>query len=163
MILHVSYGHFHFCASSYMLLHKKTYPSVDPTSIILSCHVLYSMIKYSFGIQIIYCTLYYTVIKGYRFSRPQPGCHQPRPVIIKLFPARESSVSDIPSRDRKIMYLFSQCTFFWYILSAELFLFLSNHVFVTVFKGLVLMKNWWEVGGGGYCLVSSDRPNSLTR
>jgi hypothetical protein len=30
--------------------------------------------------------------KGYRFSRPQPGCHLPNspwPGIIKLFPARE--------------------------------------------------------------------------
>jgi hypothetical protein len=34
--------------------------------------------------------------KGYRFSRPQPGCHLPNsswPGIIKLFPARESLVS----------------------------------------------------------------------
>ncbi len=35
----------------------------------------------------------YTVKKGYRFSRPRPGCHlsnSPWPRIIKLFPATES-------------------------------------------------------------------------
>jgi hypothetical protein len=39
--------------------------------------------------------------KGYCFSHPQPGCHEPNspwPGIIKLFPARESLVSDIPVR-----------------------------------------------------------------
>ncbi len=44
----------------------------------------------------------YTVKKGYRFSRPQPGCHQPNspwPGIIKFFPGRESLVSDIPTGD----------------------------------------------------------------
>ncbi len=42
--------------------------------------------------------------KGQRFSRPQPGCHlpkSPRTGIIKLFPAREGLVSDIPAGDRK--------------------------------------------------------------
>jgi hypothetical protein len=56
--------------------------------------------------------LTYTVIKGYHFSRPQPGCHLPNspwPGIIKLFPARESLVSDIPARDGKIIDLFLQC------------------------------------------------------
>jgi hypothetical protein len=48
--------------------------------------------------------LMYTVKEGYNFSRPQPGCHQPNspyPVIIKLFPARESLVCDIPAGDGK--------------------------------------------------------------
>ncbi len=47
----------------------------------------------------------YTVKKGYRFSCPQPGCHWPHslwPGKIKLFPARESLVSDIPAGDAKI-------------------------------------------------------------
>ncbi len=38
--------------------------------------------------------------KGYRFSRPQAGCHWPNfpwPGIVKFFPARESLVSDIPA------------------------------------------------------------------
>ncbi len=42
--------------------------------------------------------LHHTIKKGQRFSRPQPGCHIPNspwPGIIKLFPARESQVSDI--------------------------------------------------------------------
>ncbi len=46
----------------------------------------------------------YTVKKGYRFSRPQLGCHKPDslcPGIIKLFPACESLVSDIPAGDGK--------------------------------------------------------------
>jgi hypothetical protein len=54
----------------------------------------------------------YTVRKGYHFSHPQPGCHLPNspwPGIIKLFPARESLVSDIPARDGKIIDLFLQC------------------------------------------------------
>ncbi len=41
----------------------------------------------------------------------QPGCHLPNnpwPGIIKLFPVRESSVSEIPAGDRKIIFL--QCT-----------------------------------------------------
>ena len=51
----------------------------------------------------------YTVQKGQRISRPQPGCHLPNspwPGKIKLFPARESLVSDIPSWDRKTVNLF---------------------------------------------------------
>jgi hypothetical protein len=38
----------------------------------------------------------YTVKKGFRLSCPQPGCHSTRPGIIKIFPARENLVSDIP-------------------------------------------------------------------
>jgi hypothetical protein len=51
----------------------------------------------------------YTVKKGYRFSRPQPGCHVPNstwPRIIKLFPPRESLVSGIPAGDGQIINLF---------------------------------------------------------
>ncbi len=51
----------------------------------------------------------YTVKNGYRFSRPLPGCHLPNsswPGIIKLFPARESLVSDIPAGDGKNCYIF---------------------------------------------------------
>jgi hypothetical protein len=47
--------------------------------------------------------------KGSRFSRPQPGCHllnSPWAGIIKLFPARESLVSDTPAGDGKIANLF---------------------------------------------------------
>ncbi len=57
-------------------------------------------------------TCLHTVKKGYWFSRPQPGCHLPNPPwagIIKLFPARESLVSDIPAGDGKIANLFLQC------------------------------------------------------
>jgi hypothetical protein len=52
-------------------------------------------------------------IKRYQFFRPYPGCHKlisPWPVIIKLYPARESLVSDIPAREGKIGNLFLQCT-----------------------------------------------------
>jgi hypothetical protein len=51
----------------------------------------------------------YTVKNGYRFSRPQPGCHKtnsPWTGIFKLFPARESLVSDIPAGDGKNDNLF---------------------------------------------------------
>ncbi len=54
----------------------------------------------------------YTVKKGLLFSRPQPGCHlpnSPRTGIIKLFPAREGLVSDIPAGDGKTANLFLQC------------------------------------------------------
>ncbi len=47
--------------------------------------------------------------KGYRLSRLQKGCHLPNSPwaeIIKLFPARDSSVSDIPAVDGKIASLF---------------------------------------------------------
>ncbi len=50
-----------------------------------------------------------TVIKGYRFSRPQLECHKPNfpwQGISKFFPARESLVSDIPAGDGKIDSLF---------------------------------------------------------
>jgi hypothetical protein len=43
----------------------------------------------------------YTVKKVYIFSRPQP--------LTKLFPARESLVSDIPAGDGKTANLFLQC------------------------------------------------------
>jgi hypothetical protein len=45
--------------------------------------------------------------KGLLFSRPQPG--YPWPGIIKLFPARESLVSDIPAGDGKMANPFLQC------------------------------------------------------
>ncbi len=51
----------------------------------------------------------YSVKKGYRFSRPQPGCHSPNspwPGINKLFPASERVDSDIPAGDRKNYNLF---------------------------------------------------------
>ncbi len=51
----------------------------------------------------------YTVKKVYRFSHPQPGCHLPNSHwagIIKLFPVRESMVSDIPAGDKKIANVF---------------------------------------------------------
>ncbi len=54
----------------------------------------------------------YTGKNGPRYSRPQPGCNQPSslwPGITKLFPARESLVSDIPAGDGKIVHLFLQC------------------------------------------------------
>jgi hypothetical protein len=58
--------------------------------------------------------LVYTVKKGKRFSRPQPGgCHLPNspwPGKVKLFPARERLVSDIPAGDGKNANLFLQCT-----------------------------------------------------
>jgi hypothetical protein len=53
--------------------------------------------------------------KGKRFSRPQPGCHQPNspwPGIVKLLPAEESLVSDIPAGDGEIGNLFLQCTLY---------------------------------------------------
>jgi hypothetical protein len=51
----------------------------------------------------------YTVKKGYRFFRLQPGCHLPNslwPKKIKLFPPKESLVSDIPAGDRKLINFF---------------------------------------------------------
>jgi hypothetical protein len=54
-----------------------------------------------------------TVKKGLPFSCPQPGCHLPNSPwtgIIKLFPSRESLVSDIQAGDGKIVHLFLQCT-----------------------------------------------------
>ncbi len=52
----------------------------------------------------------HTVKKGQWFSGPQPGCHLPNSPclagIIKLFPPRESLVSDIPAGDRKTADLF---------------------------------------------------------
>jgi hypothetical protein len=57
----------------------------------------------------------YTLLKkGYRFSRPQPGCHQPNslcPGIIKLFPPGESLVGDIPAGDGKTANLLLQCRY----------------------------------------------------
>jgi hypothetical protein len=54
----------------------------------------------------------YTVKKGYNFFHPQPGYHYPSspwPGIIKLFPARESLISDIPAGDGKNYNLLIQC------------------------------------------------------
>ncbi len=53
----------------------------------------------------------YTVKKGYRHSRPQPGCHNsPWPGIFKLFQPRESLVSDISAGDGNVANFFLQCT-----------------------------------------------------
>ncbi len=60
----------------------------------------------------------YTVKKGQRFSRPQPGCHLPNspwPGKIKLSTARESLVSDIPAGDGKTANLFLQCSAQWFL------------------------------------------------
>jgi hypothetical protein len=54
----------------------------------------------------------HTVKKGWRFSRPQPRCHLPNSPWagkIKLFPLRESLVSDIPDGDGKTTNPFLQC------------------------------------------------------
>jgi hypothetical protein len=72
------------------------------------------------------CPPVYTVKKGLSFSRPLPGCHLPNspwPGIIKLFPARESLVSDIPAGDGKIVKLF----FTVYSALALLYASLRNH------------------------------------
>ncbi len=56
----------------------------------------------------------YTVKKGQRHSRPQPGCHLPNSpwaVIIKLFPPREILVSDIPAGDGSVANLFLRCKY----------------------------------------------------
>jgi hypothetical protein len=56
-------------------------------------------------------TVMYTVKKVCDFPVPsQAGCHKPNspwPGIIKLFPARESLVSDNPAGDGKIANLFT--------------------------------------------------------
>ncbi len=52
--------------------------------------------------------------KGQQFSLPLQGCHlpnTPRPVIIKLLPAGESLVCDIPAGNGKIVNFFTVCTF----------------------------------------------------
>jgi hypothetical protein len=54
----------------------------------------------------------YIVKKAFRFSRPQPGCHLPNsawPGINKIFPARDSLVSDLSAGDGKIINLFLLC------------------------------------------------------
>ncbi len=54
----------------------------------------------------------YTVKIGKRHSRPQPGCHLPNSPWarkIKLFPPRESVVSDIPAEDGNAANLFLRC------------------------------------------------------
>jgi hypothetical protein len=56
----------------------------------------------------------YTVKKGLRHSRPQPGCHltnYPWAEIFKLFPPRESLVSNIPAGDGNVANIFLQCMF----------------------------------------------------
>ncbi len=52
----------------------------------------------------------YTVKKGLRISRPQPGCLQARSKL-KLFPPRESLISDIPAGDRKTALTFIYSVF----------------------------------------------------
>ncbi len=54
----------------------------------------------------------YTVKKGSRFFRPQPGCHLPNSPwmgIILLLLSRESLLSDIPAGGGEIDNLFLQC------------------------------------------------------
>jgi hypothetical protein len=64
----------------------------------------------------IYLLVQYTVKKGFRFSRLQPGCHEPNslwPEIIQQFLARESLDGDIPAGDGKICNIFLQCIYAW--------------------------------------------------
>jgi hypothetical protein len=64
-------------------------------------------------------TCSYTVKKGYRFSRPQRGCHWPNspwPGMIRLFPARERLVSDILAGAWKIANLFFTVYYYMYVL-----------------------------------------------
>ncbi len=52
-------------------------------------------------------------VGGFPVPNRESRCHQPNfpwPKIIKLFPGRESFVSDIPAGDGKITNLFLQCT-----------------------------------------------------
>jgi hypothetical protein len=76
----------------------------------------------------------YTVKKDNDFPDPsQPGCHLPNSPwagIIKLFPARESLVSDIP--DGKIANLFLQCTEMTFSHSHPLFLIVLTQVIIFV-------------------------------
>jgi hypothetical protein len=58
----------------------------------------------------------YTVKKGSRVSRPQPGCHYTKlslggnnDVITEFFLPRGSLVSDIPAGDGKLVNLFLRC------------------------------------------------------
>jgi hypothetical protein len=78
----------------------------------------------------------YTEQKGSRFSRLQTGCHLPHSTlpIIKLFPARESLVSDIPAEDGKISNLFLQCNLYLSPLSLR---YSTLH-----FTGLLVTTEW---------------------
>ncbi len=71
----------------------------------------------SFGLLVwLLVKLHYTVKKSYHFFRPQPGCHLPNSPwlgIIKLFPTRESLVSDIPAGDGKNDILFYSVLYRW--------------------------------------------------
>jgi len=60
----------------------------------------------------------HNVKKSWQYSRPQLECHKPnspRPEIIKLFPARESLVSDKATEDGKITNLLFtvHCSLCW--------------------------------------------------
>ncbi len=77
-------------------------PTVLPNSVV--CSIVHQKPYHIFSV---HCK------KVYRFSRHWPGCHKPNspwPGIIKLFPARESLVGDIPVRDGKNDNLFLQCS-----------------------------------------------------
>ncbi len=65
----------------------------------------------------------YTVKKVSGFPVPSAGRHSPNspwPGKIKLFPARESLVSDIPPGDGKTQTFFLHCTAWQGLLSCEL-------------------------------------------
>jgi hypothetical protein len=90
-----------FILTFHLLLYS---PLLSPLSSNFHSIILSAMIKFRPS----------TVKKGLLFSCPQPGCHLPNSSwagIIKLFPARESLVSDTPAGDGKTANLFLQCPF----------------------------------------------------
>jgi hypothetical protein len=77
------------------------------------------------------------------FSRPRLGCHLPNspwPGIIKLFPARESSVSDIPAGYGEIGNLFLPCEVCGSFNKANFCLYLSEELDKRVKFEIILIS-----------------------
>ncbi len=90
----------------------------------------------------------YTVKKGKRFSRPQPGCHLPNspwPGIIKYFLAKESLVSDILARDGKIANLFLQCIPHWELENQDRRLVVQERPTNFIRIQLCVCVSWWRL------------------
>ncbi len=108
--------------------------SVSEISSIFLGFTLFTFGNYCKLIDILTCS--YTVKQGSRFSRPQPGCHLPNspwPGKVKLFPASESLVSDIPVGDGKTVKLFLQCINFLHWITIRDLFFIEKTVLKNLF------------------------------
>ncbi len=139
---------------------KKTYPFVNSTSI-LPCIVQYDQVFFRNSNYILYIVLHCNK----RLSIfPSPTWMSPTKAsdIFKLFPARESRLVTSRLESGKSLTFFTVYILLINTVGSAVLVFVESSFQGSSFNEK-LMRTGVEGRGEGYCLVSSDRPNSLTR